>query len=158
MSTPKSIKKRYNKMSWKEYCAQYFSVSVCVQILLHIVHIEHLPHIVHKVHIYLHLVIWAFLDEPMTCALASSSLFIAGGLKIAQKRRLDFHLMNTENQLLRHNSLSANIFSTLNAGPSCCKNNLINTSREARWLNASKHLWNVPMCLFVLHAEISTIV
>jgi hypothetical protein len=31
--------------------------------------------------------------------------------------------MNTEDQLFPQNSLSANIFSTLEAGPSCCTQN-----------------------------------
>jgi hypothetical protein len=46
------------------------------------------------------------------------SYFITGGLIYAQKRLFDLHLMNTEDQLFLHNGLRANIFSTLDAGPS----------------------------------------
>jgi hypothetical protein len=46
-------------------------------------------------------------------------LFITGGLTNARKRRFDLHLMNTEDQLFQHNGLRANIFSTLDAGPTC---------------------------------------
>ncbi len=44
------------------------------------------------------------------------SFFITGGLTNARKRLLDLHLMNTEDHLFPHNGLSANIFSTLDAG------------------------------------------
>jgi hypothetical protein len=46
------------------------------------------------------------------------SFFITGGLTNARKRLFDLHLMNTEDHLFPHNGLSANIFSTLDAGPS----------------------------------------
>ena len=46
------------------------------------------------------------------------SFFITGGLTNARKRLFDLHLMNTEDHLFQHNGLSANIFSTLDAGPS----------------------------------------
>jgi len=46
------------------------------------------------------------------------SFFITGGLTIARKRLFDLHLMNTEDHLFPHNGLRANIFSTLDAGPS----------------------------------------
>jgi hypothetical protein len=52
-----------------------------------------------------------------------TSLFITGGLTSAGKRRLDLHHRNTEDQLFPHNSLSANMFSTLTPGPSCCTQN-----------------------------------
>jgi hypothetical protein len=55
------------------------------------------------------------------------SFFITGGLTNARKRRFDLHLMNTEDQqqhqLFPHNGLRANIFSTLDAGSSCCIQN-----------------------------------
>jgi hypothetical protein len=47
-----------------------------------------------------------------------NSVFITGGLTNARKRLFDFHLMNTEDDLFPHNGLRANIFSTLDAGPS----------------------------------------
>jgi hypothetical protein len=46
--------------------------------------------------------------------------FITGGLTNAQKRLFNLHLMNTEDHLFLHNGLRASIFSTLDAGPSCC--------------------------------------
>jgi hypothetical protein len=52
------------------------------------------------------------------------SFFITGGgLTNAHKRRFNLHLMNTEDQLFPHNGLRANIFSTLDAGPSCRNQN-----------------------------------
>jgi hypothetical protein len=51
------------------------------------------------------------------------SFFITDILSNARKRLFDLHLMNTEDQLLPHNGLRANIFSTLDAGPSCCIKN-----------------------------------
>ena len=45
------------------------------------------------------------------------SFFITGGLTNERKRLFDLHLMNTEDHLLPHNGLRANIFSTLDAGP-----------------------------------------
>jgi hypothetical protein len=45
------------------------------------------------------------------------SFFITGVLTNARKRRFDLHLMNTEDHLFPHNGLRANIFSTLDAGP-----------------------------------------
>jgi hypothetical protein len=47
------------------------------------------------------------------------SFFIACALTNARKKLFDLHLMNTEDQLFPHNGLRANIFSTLDAGPSC---------------------------------------
>jgi hypothetical protein len=47
------------------------------------------------------------------------SFFITGGLTNARKRLFNLHLMNTEDHLLHYNVLRANIFSTLDAGPSC---------------------------------------
>ena len=46
------------------------------------------------------------------------SFFITGELTNARKRLFDLHLMNTEDHLFPHNGLRANIFSTLDAGPS----------------------------------------
>jgi hypothetical protein len=46
------------------------------------------------------------------------SFFITGGLTNARKRLFDLHLLNTEDRLFPHNGLRANIFSTLDAGPS----------------------------------------
>jgi hypothetical protein len=46
------------------------------------------------------------------------SFFITGGLTNARKRLFDLQLMNREDHLFPHNGLSANIFSTLDAGPS----------------------------------------
>ena len=46
------------------------------------------------------------------------SFFITGGLTNARERLFDLHLMNTEDHLFPHNGLRANIFSTLDAGPS----------------------------------------
>jgi hypothetical protein len=61
-----------------------------------------------------------------------------------------------------HNGLRANIFSTLDAGPSCSiQNPRINNDCcdkqqprgfLAQWI---KYLWNVLMCPFVLHAELN---
>jgi hypothetical protein len=45
--------------------------------------------------------------------------FITGGLTNARKRLFDLHRMKTEDHLFPHNGLRANIFSTLDAGPSC---------------------------------------
>ncbi len=40
----------------------------------------------------------------------------------------NLHLMNTEDHLFLHNGLRANIFSTLDAGPSCCiQNPMVNS-------------------------------
>jgi hypothetical protein len=49
----------------------------------------------------------------------NTSLFITGGLTHVRKRHLDLHHRNTEDQLFQVNSLSAIVFSTLDAGPSC---------------------------------------
>jgi hypothetical protein len=73
------------------------------------------------------------------------SFFITGGLTNARKRLFDLHLMNTEDHLFPHNGLRANIFSTLDAGPSYgIQNPLIdsycNNSREAFRVNESKYL------------------
>jgi hypothetical protein len=46
------------------------------------------------------------------------SFFITGVLTNARKRLFGLHLMNTEDHLFPHNGLRANIFSTLDAGPS----------------------------------------
>ncbi len=46
------------------------------------------------------------------------SFFITGELTNARKRLFDLHLMNTEDYLFPYNGLRANIFSTLDAGPS----------------------------------------
>jgi hypothetical protein len=43
------------------------------------------------------------------------SFFITGGLNNARKRVFDLHLINTEDDLFRHNGLRANILSTLDA-------------------------------------------
>ncbi len=51
------------------------------------------------------------------------SLFITGGLINARKRNFNLHHRNTEDQLFPHNSLSAIIVSTLDAGPSCSTDN-----------------------------------
>jgi hypothetical protein len=48
-----------------------------------------------------------------------TSFFITGGLNHARKRHFDLPLMNTEDQPFPHNGLRANLFSTLDAGPSC---------------------------------------
>ena len=53
------------------------------------------------------------------------SFFITGELTNARKRRFGLHLMNTEDHLFPHNGLSANIFSTLDAGPSYSIQNLL---------------------------------
>jgi hypothetical protein len=47
-----------------------------------------------------------------------TSFFITGGLINARKWRFDLHLMNTKDHLYPHYGLRANIFSTLDAGPS----------------------------------------
>jgi hypothetical protein len=66
-----------------------------------------------------------------------TSFFITGGLTNARKRRFDLHLMNTEDRLFPHNGLRPNIFSTLDASPSCSIQNpmiyvvVINNSQEA---------------------------
>jgi hypothetical protein len=54
-----------------------------------------------------------------------TSIFITGGLTTHGARKRNFHIRhrNTEDQLLPHNRLSANIFSTLDAGPSCSTQN-----------------------------------
>jgi hypothetical protein len=46
------------------------------------------------------------------------SFYITGELTKARKRLFDLHLINTEDHLFPHNGLRANIFSTLDAGPS----------------------------------------
>jgi hypothetical protein len=46
------------------------------------------------------------------------SFFITGRLTNARKGLFDHHLMNTDDHLFPHNGLRANIFSTLDAGPS----------------------------------------
>jgi hypothetical protein len=46
------------------------------------------------------------------------SFFITGELTNARKRLFDLYLMNTEDHLFPHNGLRANIFSSLDAGPS----------------------------------------
>ncbi len=51
------------------------------------------------------------------------SFFITGELTNARKRLFDLHLMNTEDHLFQHNGLRANIFSTLDAGPSYSNQN-----------------------------------
>jgi hypothetical protein len=53
------------------------------------------------------------------------SFFIAGLLTKTRKRLFDLHLMNTEDHLFPHNCLRANIFSTLDAGPSCHIKNMM---------------------------------
>jgi hypothetical protein len=45
--------------------------------------------------------------------------YITGALTNARKRRFDLHLMITEDQPFQCNGLRANVFSTLDAGPSC---------------------------------------
>jgi hypothetical protein len=47
-----------------------------------------------------------------------ASFFITGGQTNARKRRFNLHLVNTKDQLFQHNGLRANIFTTLDAGPS----------------------------------------
>jgi hypothetical protein len=47
------------------------------------------------------------------------SFFITVRLTNARKRLFDLHLMNTEDHRFLHIGLRANIFSTLDAGPSC---------------------------------------
>jgi hypothetical protein len=78
------------------------------------------------------------------------SFYITGGLTNARKRLFDLHLMNTGDHLFPRNGKRANIFSTLDAGPSysiqISKIHLltvivvINNSREAFWVNESKYL------------------
>jgi hypothetical protein len=46
------------------------------------------------------------------------SCFITGGLTKARKRLFNLHLMHIEDHLFPHNGLRANIFSTLDTGPS----------------------------------------
>jgi hypothetical protein len=53
-----------------------------------------------------------------------TSLFITGALTNDRKRNFKLQHRNTEDQLFQHNSLSAIIFSTLDAGPSCSTQNL----------------------------------
>jgi hypothetical protein len=75
------------------------------------------------------------------------SFYITGGLTNARKRLFNLHLMNTEDHLFPHNGLRANIFSTLDAGPSCSiQNPLIDSDccdkQQPRgfWVNESKYL------------------
>jgi hypothetical protein len=68
------------------------------------------------------------------------SFFVTGGLTNARKRLFNLHLMNTEDHLFPHNGLRANIFSTLDTGPSYSMIGVINNSREAFRVNESKYL------------------
>jgi hypothetical protein len=84
------------------------------------------------------------------------SFFITGGLTSAWKRRFNLHLMNTEDQLFSHSSLSANIFSTLDAGPSCrtqnarinddCCDKQQSRGSLAQWIKISLKCPNVFLC------------
>jgi hypothetical protein len=70
-----------------------------------------------------------------------------GRLTNARKRLFELHLMNTEDHFFPHNGLRANIFSTLDAGPSCrIQNPMIDSDccdkqqPSGFWVNESKYL------------------
>ena len=83
-------------------------------------------------------------------------IFINGGLTNARKRLFNLHLMNTEDHLFPHNGLRANIFSTLDAGPSySIRNPLIDsdccdkqqpTGFSGQWIKISLKCPNVSPC------------
>ncbi len=79
-----------------------------------------------------------------------------GGLTNARKRLFDLHLMNTEDHLFPHKGLRANIFSSLDAGPSysiqnplidsdCCDKQQLR-GFPGQWIKTSLKCPNVSPC------------
>jgi hypothetical protein len=69
--------------------------------------------------------------------------FLTGVLTNARNRHFDFHLFKTEDQLLPHNRLRANIQNVSILEPEIRGSTMIvviNNSREAFWVNESKYL------------------